>query len=1240
MSNWNTWSWIENNNFEPESNNNLDILAKAQIDFIWTKLQNNINYFDLKSSNILDKIWNDFKVFINTSNNYKKLWVDYMSYTDEQKNTINSQIKTEIIKNLYPRENNISKLSDIYKNDYNFSSKLFTKVINTIKEDNLWNIIKLLKSWVYRDEYLIKNNLFSDENELFNSKKDIKEDFLWKIDIKESEFNKLSKERQNFLYWLFKQTSQIILDDLDDLFLVLSESSKVSLLKYFFSSLSLDEIEKTWLLDNVTKNELKEKIKNNLQKYDTNLSNDDLEEIYNNLDKSDIFINLDDLDNNLLKWLVSNKDIKDKLLREYNKWINYSDDLDTKDSIYDNLNAVWVNNDINNSFIEYVQKDKDIKLEIRDNISNLNEWNYIELELWKNRWTYLIKKTDEWKIKNSKSIVLEDISAIWGIKKQWKWVEKKYDYNDFYNILKTISTDKEKKYSINFLDKKTFEAKDIPEIAEDNNIQTIIELKNKLDLVDVKWKDIEFSIDKMVFSWKDKNWEFIFNIDSIDEINKSIVIDEWNNKRTISFENLFTIFKNNKEKVFRKKKNNNLDDAIEDLSASWLDSFDWLTFNSKNELVPKKEKDNKDYKWVKYLIWSSWNKAIYIDKIKDGQIKYYLWTYKEWQKSDKEKGIKWKNDIFKWDYYSTNFTQFTTDIKNNNIVFDNKKSEELENKQEEINMKSSWFKRFMAGLSIMEIYEAFKFFPETIKAKLERWNRLKSLKLAKAIAWTLSSKDWDFYLTMKAKAAEEEKKLREEKMNELWSLWSKDMLKQIEEILLNKDSDPADLIASMFKVVAKYWTLYPKSLKKYKWSLIWYKRIWWAKEFELEYRKWLNEAKSPSWKPNPVSFTEERLIESFLWDQEKSWKVWPRTDKEFWNNLSAWIKEELEDWAMKSWNKATTSWRIDYFMWELWNLTFANAIGSLPKIFAKNDSAVDMHAAPFVLAISWFWKDLDQSLLNQLMDLAFTTPYTSLYFTKSEKEIKLYQKFIWKIIDTKYKDNKWMKNAFDSMLKITNPWSRVDAIASFWNKYWDLLIDSITLKDWFVLANKDIREFWDYYDALQWIQTDDEFVPKEDDIKIWIFDRSPVAMTWWLVWKIQSDTVWGFWWKVSKKIYKMYLSSLIDMKNNSNLDIEKKKKIFKTIFAKFENRVREVIWRFKEWDSIWSLPIIDWLIENNLQICNNNCKWDWYETFLDKSFENFMNWNINNLWDAENDTKIDIDDILNSWNEKNNIKNY
>lgn len=1219
----------------PEANNkknDVDLLWLSQKDFINSNLTKDINYFNIEESDFSRKVFNKYLSYLNLKDNYKKLWLEISWYNDTQKDIIWEQLKKEILKILLPRKNNLKNLEKKFNIDYSLNSSKFKEILSSKWN---WTISDLLKNSKSRDEFLLDNNIFNNREDLELSKnKDFENKILKSLNISKSKLKELPKETLNKLFNVLILWESLNIEELNNLFLLLSDKSKISFVKYFFDSFSLEDINNLWL-DNKIKRDIENKIKSEFKSNYSFLSNDEINEIYDNIDKSEVFIDSKYLDNKSLLSLIWNeKNMKD-LLYKYNNNLTLNDDLDG-DSIYSKLTSKWENNNINDSFIDYIKSSSNISFDIKNTISKLKDWNYIKINDWNKEWVYRIKKVDNWNIKNLKDIVLEELTTYWWVKKDWKWIEKKYSYDSFYDLLKIVSIPENKNYNLDIISKEDFKKQSIPEIVEDNEINNIIDLKNKLDLIDPEGKDIEFNSNIMTFTLNEKDKDFVFLIDKIDEVNQSLIIDEWNWKKEVSFLELIDVFRNSNWKLRRTKKINTFTDSINELTKSWLNSFDWLIFNKKNELLPESEKDNKDYKWTKYLTWPDWV-AIYIDTIEDGKVKYYFWEFKKWNKEDKKKWKKAKKNEFKWEYFSTNFSQFVSDIKKYKVEYNNEEWNNLEEKEfENIKEKSSFFMRYMSWLSLMEIYEWLKFFPESIKKKLERWNRLKSLKMAKAIAWKIAGKDSDFYLTMKSQAAEEEKKLREEKMNELWSLWSKDMLKQIEDILLNKDSDPADLTAAMFKVVAKYGTLYPKSLNKYQWSLIWYKKIWWTKEFELEHRKWLVEAISPSWKPNPVSFTEERLVESFLAKQEKDWKVWPRTDKEFWNNLSAGIKEEMEDWAMKSWNQATTQWRIDYFLWELWNLTFANAIWSLPKIFAKNDSSLDMNAWPFALVMSWYWKDIDQSLLNELMNLSFTTPYTTLYFAKWETEIKQYQNFIRKVIEKKYSNNTSMLNSFDWMLKITNPKERIKAISNFWSTYWNLLVDIITLKDPYIVANQDVDEFKWYYETLKAVQSDDEFMPNDDEIKIWAFDRTPTSMTGWLVWKITSDTVGWFWWKVSKKIYKMYLKSITDLKDNSDLSIEQKKELFKKQFSVFEHRIREVVWRFKEWDWLKSLPIMEKIFENNLSLCSGNCEWSWYDAFLDKSFENFMNWGYNNVLNTESDTKLDIDDILEKWEAVNN----
>lgn len=1223
---------------EKTNKENSSMLSKAQEDFIFERTKWDVNYFEWYKANIFE----DFLRFIKSKNNFKELHLELVDSDTKKQEAIKSQIFSEVLKTNIPRKNNIKKLSKNYQNEYNLWTdeiKLIEKEINNFKNidliNYLWNSSKRL-------DFLVKIWIFNKKEEALNNKKNIENKILSEIKISKTNFDKLTQEQKNILFLAFNNNSKINIEDFKNLFNILDKTSKINIIKYFLDKISYKDLENLSILDKNLKEKIFKNFKTETQKYDLNIKDEEIKDIFDSIDKSTIFVDISNLD---VSKIVNSDLLKEKILKNYNDDIEINNSVKTEsDSILSKLKPNWKNEDINDSFINFIEKEQDISKNIKNNIKKLKNWNIIELYNWKSSTYYKIEKVDNWSVLESKSIKLIDITAPNWFRKDEKWEEKIYSYDSFYNLLKRVSYPENKELELNFCEKNEIKEK---EIVDDNNIQTIEELENKLNIIDSEWKDIKFNKDEVSIYFEKENFVFL-----VEEINDwYIKINTWAWKfEKVSFSDFYTTFV--KEKLKRNKKLNTFEELLNHSAWKWNKIFEWLKlwWKNKDKIIfeddeQNEEVDNKDYTWVKFLIWEWWD-AIYINEISNDKIDYTFWKYKEWsnQKDEKDwKDKKKKKDDFKWKYRSNNFSQFFADIekhslkaKTDNIKSQTKTKEEEKGEKE---LKGSFFTRFMSGLTIWDILQWLKFFPDTIAKNLERWNKLRSLKFAQKLA-KITWKDSSFYLDMKSAAEQEEKSLTEELTNNLKALWSKDMLIKIEKILKNSDTPEYELMAAMMAVVSKYGSLYPKSLKKYDWSLLWYKRLWWTDAFKQKYEDEIKNLKTADWKPQPVFFTEERLVENLLWKRAKEWTIRSRADKDFWNALSAWMKEEMEDWDMKAGNKFTTEWRIQYFVWELGKLWYANATWSLEKILAKNGSAIDMHAAPFILTISWLSKNFDQVLLNKLAWLGFSTPFSSFYFATSSAWINLYTKFIKTLISDKFKDNKEMYTDFQAISEKTDPEEKVDKTYDFWRKYGPNLVKYINLSDPYVILAKNKNPIYkEYYEQLKWIHDDEEFSLKEEDLTIWVYWKNPLTFTRKkLLSKITTDTTWSLWSPISKKVYKMFIESIKTIWNNNDKDIseEEKKAFFKEQFESFSDHIKEKYWRFSGNETTPFIKTMKnelwtWLYDEN--------KYSSKEEYLEEAYNNFKNLNLwlNNTSDIEEDTKTEIDDVINNSDYKNKI---
>jgi len=1199
----------------PETKNTYsdsELLSMSQKKYIEKKLDKNPDYFNFSLVNIIDTTYNDYKSFLDDSSMYEKLSLDLSRLNTNKKTQLFNQIKKKVLLFISSRELNKDLLKDKFLFEYSLSPSqktLLISYIDKIPNSKLWDFIKDLK---LRKKFLLDKNIFEDESKLLGVKNNISIDFLNKIKISKKKYNKLSNKNKFLLYSIFNSSYRIDLEELNILFSVLKKESIIALSKIIFQDISVQQLEDYWILDtNLFESYIKSEIE---RKSNGTISNpsQELENIYSSLDKKNIFVKSDYIDESKILRFIDNPTFKEDLLNKYNQIVDKINEEDYSKNSWDllsKLKPIWDKEDINQSFIKYIQANSKIKKNIRDNIHLLQEWNIIKLsnklQSWEESvWYYRIKKIDKWNFLESKSIILEDINSLWWISNKVVW-EKEYLYTKFFNLLEKVSLENSS-YDIEFTNKENIVESWVQEFEEEA-ITNIDQLKKNLSIL-IPWlESMDFSSNKLAIL--DKN-SIVSPITNINQLNKTISIKIWTTNKNLSFLEFYNYFKKFYNEFQIISNIQNFESLILDLSSQ-KDSFKWLKLENNKKIVHKDflSLDNdKEKQEIKYFEWNNWH-AIYVESISNDKIKYYIWKIGEFDDKKSKKG--WKEKSFKAEFFSDNFSQFYYDIKNYNMdsVKQDSWISNLKKEDKKFKEKIGLFSFFSNTLSVNDIVNALKFIPEWVKKKLTRNTRLKSLRLAHSI-----SKLWwkDFELYIKAMAEQEERWLMEEIMKNLTEAWNKDMFYKITKILINKSSEE-EILAAMMVVVSKKWVLYPDELKEHFWKFIWYQKLWWTKEFRENYEIELKNKKTPSWEIQSENFTEEKLISEWLKKRSTEWSIRSRIRNEYNSYLSTWIKEELENWLKNSWEINSTEWRINFFVWELKKLSFNSAIWSLTNIFDKQSWSIDMHAAPFILSMSWVWKYMNDILLTKLTWIIYTSPYSGLDFAKNEQGTIQYQQFIWELINDKFSDNIKMREDYNSILSQENYSEKIDIIYKFWSKYGYLLVDYITLKDPYVSLKKYKNPIFNsYYERLKSIHSSSGFDMKSSDIWDWIYKNTPIAWTmWWLYrWKLKTDSLWWFGWSdEARDIYFMYIEWLQSIKDDKNSSIEEKRKLFKEVYLKFEQKIRELVWKSNS-PELAKWPIFDNLTSRWLSLCQSNCSWENYNKFLDNVFNNFM-WAIN-----------------------------
>lgn len=1196
---------INNNIDSVKSWNQKNIISQAQKAFVEQKLENDLTFFDSLNA---DEIFNNFKKFLNSKPKFRDLALNISWYSQDQKEILSEQIKDENLKSLFIRKKWLKDLEKIFVKEYDNLD--LSKIIREISLLSFMDLKSLLKSEQKRMDFL-KSKSILDEKNFLNSKKIDLKNILENIKIKKDIFEKLPQEQKEYLFYLFNNKKAVDLNSLEIILETIKDKeSRSNLIKYFISNISLADLEKHNILPSNTKKIISKSIKDNLW-----VSLEKAEEIYEDLDKEDLFLSTEDLKNVDLSSFLDDSSFKKKIVDEYNS--------DLKNAWIDENNFSELNLDknwkIHEAFISMIKYDPNIKQNLREQINLLQVWNIIELtssqESWQKKWYYYIKKVDVWNSKDTKSMVLENITANNWMKKIWEWIDETHSYSNFYKLLEKVSSsDPENPFSMNFTNKANLKSSWVEEVIDSwDEIGNYEEFVKAIDSIDSEWKNAWLTEKwTVIYSKKDN---FVFEITNINKALKTITIDQggkyW--KETISFAKFYDVLKNSDWDLTRNKKMNNFSDFA-------LENPDFWNFKISGWKLYSKDKEE-----IKYLSWEGW-KAIYINEIWENSISYSLWDIKE------EK--KWKKTIknFDWkDWKAYNFNQLSQDIKKFWLI-PNHKNEIKNDENDKLKRKGSFLKKFLSGLSISEILNSAEIIWDGIKKKLERWNRLKSLKFAQKF-WFLFWKD--FESSIKSSAEQEEKNLIEEIKWNLQALDSKPMIDQIKEILQNKDSEQYEVIAALFAVL-KYWSLYPKDLSQYSWSFIWYKALWGTEEFKQQEMKKIENLKRASWKKEHINFTEEVLIQNWLkklgsqawWEKVRS-KLW----KDYAKELSSGVSSQLEDWKENAAKKITYDWRISEFIWNLSWREYATALWTIETIFWKTSNPVDAQAVPFILATSWYWKDFWEEHVKKVQWLVFTTPYVALNYWYSKEWHEKFKRLIYAIIEKspKIENKSKMKSDYDKVLNSENV---VQKSYSFWKEYWTVLADYMNFKDPMVALKKDeTSEFKDYYETAKWVWWDWEYSPESKEIEIWVYNNNPVAIAWNsnVLWSLRWTATGWFNWDLWKNTFNMFMETLKSIKNGDG-PVETKKELFKEVFMPFERYVAEIHGQFINKLSTVQHPIYAELVVNWLDLVKTQTKWPDYDAQIERIFYNFMN-SYTLKSDSQKtvkNTKLSIEDILSS----------
>lgn len=1227
--------------------NNFDFKLPMQA-FIEEKTKWNLWYFKTKSSQIS---WNEFLEYIKDSKN----WYDHniFSVFKNNRDVYLNHLSYQINSLMLPIYELTSKITKIFLQEYDFNDNEKKSLKNYINQSSQSELSSIYYSQIKRKNFLAKSKiLWEKKDEVENKMNQIKKEDEKKIEeifwINSAFYNKVFEKGPNWevqikdwkkdvidsMFALYNSNSQVTIQNLQYILEEIKDNKDdlKSVISFFLPSISIRTAVKYKL---ISENSVDRLLMDKMDEYEIPEKNNKkiLKALEKEIDR--LYIDTNNLD-------FTNFDLD-------------NDSQDLLQSVVDEFNLSKVESNEILGLQDFKNFCKKVNLWL--NVENFRKWNIFKVvstedDDWKekkiqyfyikNIWEQTIELINITKrnwisasINNPQSIVSQDINKdTVTFQKFFDWlVSLKESWNEIY--FEKPSDLKDSKWE------------EIEKVPEKTDVKTVAELKKALDEIDPKWFSPE-NINQMAFSFK--KWEkelsvfdesFFYVVDSwLDYIK----LDNWQTFTWIELSKFLQAFEENKCTRFKK-----VDNAWEFLKtmASISDDFKDLEFDDK-KIVPKW---HHHHPWINMFIWKDQNKdwTIQIDKMEDGFVSFSFWKYTEWNKSKNEPNtFKSEKTAKNWSY--TDFFMF---IKNRKLTPKEEKVEEHHDEEHHgshMHRHRSLFTEYMGWWSITELLKWAHQLVHTIEHNLETWNKVKAAKAALMF--------WKFLplhlrVELQSEVENSEKETMEKVKKELLWVDSSEMIPMIEHILENKSAPQYEIEAAMFAVL-KYWSLYPKSLTKYRWSYAWFYALWWTDAL-------IEQITKDSLNNDPdLVVTEEVLVNSLLALQAK-WIVPPKRrskiHKEFWKTIQEWLNWEAWDGEREAWLRMTADWRIKYLMDEFKWGTYAHGIWWMEKVWDKwPDPAWKMNTLPFVIMSTWISMDMHQSLINKLRTYSFTTPYWSLFLVNSKDNVEMYQKYLDKVIELSYWENSAVHKAFQGI------WHDVVKAYKFWNEYWERLYPIINMNDWFVVSKMDedstgALKF--YHGKMKRLYNSDDFSIKRDNITWGHYDvaNSPIIQTWALIdnYIVPKDR--GYLDDVWKKVLNSAMDYITWVIHNPDIkDEEEKKKIFKEAYKKLERHVylkmvaykpkeskeekdnKEENWYWgyeiymemrKKWFDVFDEKISK--PDDEKEVKSFNEKKGWYNDFLESErlkFKNKDHFDVKDIIQEEDHVKYSIDDIL------------
>lgn len=1219
--------WREEDNKVKSKKDDSNLLSILIRDYVDEKSRKGdvefTNFFDeitSKDSNILDEnIKKELEIFKSKNEKFTWLNIKWITYFDLQRETIRAWIGLKTRR---------EELEEIFKNFYEFwDSSYLVKLSNEIKKLSKRKLDSMLTSEFERKEFINKN--FTHNIPKLKKDKKVFETIWLNFDS----LSDAQKEAAKNFYNSWLQNKQVLFELINNF---TDTEQKRKLITKFMPTITLAKLIDLEIIDS---NKADDIIFESLKSRFPNIKEEKKKDFIGYINKDDFVVSSNSFlaDNNNLNKIISdnkfewlfddvekidkkaqeNKEIeKPKNREEFIKKIKENQEnskLGNIDLFWDNIYFEWLHNE------DWIEKKLYLKIEnIHDN------WTLDIKELTHKSWIY---RESDVKIRNIKYEKFEDtLSYFIYWLNRWAFSQKE----DFNERIKNWN---------------------LQEFPDSKTVNSLSDLNINLNNLDKDWEKFWIQ-DWTVFTfkqWENKEAISVAKITKVDEINKTISITNWA-RSTFTFSEFLEAFESEDAKrVAVIKDKEQLINSLKD-DKDTKDWFKELIYDKDtNKLLPKNQEKNKKHPWVKYFVNKD-KKALKIEEIKDNEVIVSTWEYEEWIKWKDWKKEKWDN--FKWSKsYSMSHEMFFAYMKKNKLeakifpedieITENPNSKELSQSRS----ASKWF---FGMQNFVTISMWVKQWMNSIKDTLKENNELEAAKFALQMWFMLPD---SMKSDLQSRVEWVQKKKMWEKISQLEWMNPWLVMKQVMKILTTKNTHEHELEATLMYVIKKHWTLYPDDLYEYKWSYLWYKKLWW-KIWDSLYNEYVKE-RIQNWLP----IVEEELIIKLLREQWKhDSKYYPKRRttiaSEFDGNFSSWRKVKDAGKSETDW-KVTRDWREAICIDSFKNWKHLYAIWALESTLDRWGWLVEKNKVPFMIIMSWLTWKLNESDAKSLGWIANKYGVPILSFGQNPNMLSVFERWVIKMAK-----NMWDKKMEEWLLeikKMKDTWASekdiLDKTEKFWWDFGKKLAPKLVTNDyeihlWWEDNDSEIKDYlWIVWVSAAYHSSDESQRNTNADNKVYDDDHTFLYPVWWAGWL--KKMIWEWWqkikWWYQRKNFETLIKRLNWIKKDTTLDESQKKKLFN----KFNKDIVEWISSSDSRNlSREQLEKLDWwreLLQTWVWIPTKAEKDNFWVKDLDSDFSKtkLSEWYKRYNWDYEkefkntiklkSDTILKVDTILKNW---------